>query len=107
MGNKNISLQTGVHFFSDLFKSWRILHHFIIDAGKCLDVSWYGLVRINKRFKFFNDLVSIKNLNADLNDTIGCRIAACCFDIYNCIRHGKRLRVQRFKSLKVVPNLDD
>jgi hypothetical protein len=41
MGNENVPLQAGIHFFSNFFKPWRILNRFIIDACESLYVPWY------------------------------------------------------------------
>src|SRR5690348_4134944 len=81
MGYKNISLQTGVHFFCDFLKPRSILNHFIIDSGKSLNIPWDVLIWIDKRFKLLNNILSVKNFNADLNDAVSCCIAAGGFNI--------------------------
>ena len=99
--NKNIPLQTGENFLSNLLKLWRILNHLVIDTGKCLDVFGDVLIGVDECFKFFDDIFPIKNFDSDFNNAVCCCIAAGSFNIYNCIGHKERFETfQKFNTFK-------
>ena len=89
VGHKNVSLKNSIDLFRNIFKAWRILHHFVADSCKSLNVLWYYLAWIYQRFKLLYYILSIKNLYRYFNDAVRSRITASGFYIYNCIHHSK------------------
>ena len=87
MGHKDGALQQGEYFFGHVFKSWRILHHLVGNAGKRLYIPRNGLVRVDEGFKMFHNGFAVKQLDRNFGDAIGSRIAAGGFNIYNGIQH--------------------
>ena len=101
MCDKNIALQEGVNLFGYFFKHRRILHHLVVDACKTLDVLWDGLVRVDKGLELFDYILTIKNLDAYLDNPISGGITSGSFDIYNGKCHNRK--VSELQYVQQVP----
>jgi 23S rRNA (cytosine1962-C5)-methyltransferase len=80
---KHRTLQHFIYFGRDFFKGRCLLHHFVVDARKGLDVLWNGLKWVHQRFKRVYHSLTIKKLDGNLNDAVCGGIPPGGLDIYN------------------------